>query len=391
MAACALAAILAILYFLPTKGAFVPTEYASQGYLYFKNRFILDDGRVIRPQNQNDTVSEGQAYAMLFAAWMHDHDTFDRCYLWTEEHLSRHDTPYQDDLLAWHWKDGHVVDFCAASDADADYAYALLLAAQQWGEKSPKGATPYSVKALEVLSSILQKETARLSNGKLYFLPGDWQWDGTHYVLNPSYFAPAWYRLFFTVTQDPCWEELIASGYEVVGQFSKNLGSIQSVGLAPDWCQLNLDGSLDISKTHSSNYSWDAIRTGWRLYTDLFLYEEGRAGEFLEGLAQFYDQQRSDVGKILAGYTFGGDPIVDYENPATYLPALCAGLAFPTSSLKEYAWKKIEESAHLANPGIYFIHPDDYYGNSLCLFASFLENASSVTRKPEMALWDQQR
>lgn len=365
------AVILALLYFLSTQGAFVPTEYASQGYLYFKNRFILPDGRVVRPQNQNDTVSEGQAYAMLFAAWMHDRDTFDRCYLWTEEHLSRQNTDYHDHLLAWHWQDGRVIDWCAASDADADYAYALLLAAQQWGDNGPKSSTGYADKAQKVLASILEKETARLSNGKLYFLPGDWQWDGTHYVLNPSYFAPAWYRLFFTVTQDPRWEELIASGYEVVHQFSERLGPIQSVGLAPDWCQLNLDGSLEASKTHSSHYSWDAIRTGWRLYTDFFLYEETRAKDFLQRLAKFYEDQRHDRGTIFACYTFGGQPLADYENAATLLPALCAGLASSRTALTDYTWGKIEQSAHLANPGIYFINPDDYYGNSLCLFASF--------------------
>ena len=68
-----------------------------------KNHFITAEGRVIRPKNENDTVSEGQAYAMLQAVWMDDQETFDKCYRWTENNLSRKSLT-GDHLLAWWWK-----------------------------------------------------------------------------------------------------------------------------------------------------------------------------------------------------------------------------------------------------------------------------------------------
>ena len=55
----------------------------------YRSRFIAPDGRVVRPEHGNDTVSEGQAYAMLRAAWMDDQATFDRVWHWTKERLSR--------------------------------------------------------------------------------------------------------------------------------------------------------------------------------------------------------------------------------------------------------------------------------------------------------------
>ncbi len=103
----------------------------------YRRRFIQHDGRVIRPRDGNDTVSEGQAYAVLRAVWMDDQAAFDAVYGWTETHLSRVKAR-GDHLLAWRWgrgTDGNwgVLDWAAASDADEDYALALLFAARRWG------------------------------------------------------------------------------------------------------------------------------------------------------------------------------------------------------------------------------------------------------------------
>lgn len=47
------------------------------------------DGRVVRHDQGGDTVSEGQAYAMLVAVAVGDHDTFTRVWAWTQQHLRR--------------------------------------------------------------------------------------------------------------------------------------------------------------------------------------------------------------------------------------------------------------------------------------------------------------
>src|SRR5574337_105796 len=101
----------------------------------YSKRFILQDGRVQRPRNGGDTVSEGQAYALLIASLLDDRKTFDRILDWTDAHLSRKGRT-GDHLLAWHWEPGKgVTDWNSASDADLDYALALVTASTRWRDE----------------------------------------------------------------------------------------------------------------------------------------------------------------------------------------------------------------------------------------------------------------
>ena len=86
----------------------------------FLDRYVDDDGRVVRHDQGGDTVSEGQAYAMLLAVAADDRDRFAQVWDWTRAHLQR-----GDGLLAWRWAGGRVVDDEPATDADLDAARAL--------------------------------------------------------------------------------------------------------------------------------------------------------------------------------------------------------------------------------------------------------------------------
>ncbi len=71
-----------------------------------------------------DTVGEGQAYGMLLAAAIGDAQRFDTIWGWTKDNLRR-----PDGLISFLWRNGHVLDPQAASDADLDATRALLVAA----------------------------------------------------------------------------------------------------------------------------------------------------------------------------------------------------------------------------------------------------------------------
>ena len=82
-----------------------------------------------RPSDNNDTVSEGMAYGMLFAVYMNDKATFDG--LWTQAQARRNGKG----LLRWHY-DGNGSPIGsgadnAATDADEDAAFALIMAGKQ--------------------------------------------------------------------------------------------------------------------------------------------------------------------------------------------------------------------------------------------------------------------
>ncbi len=258
----------------------------AASWSFYKTHYIQPDGRVKRPDNQNDTISEGQAYALLRSVWSRDQATFDRCYEWAESHLSQKKliTPHPDplpsrgegnkgglplpsggegnkggqaelggivgsqvqlgnqkkdsNLLAWHWGQDEqgrwgVVDANSASDADLDYALALLLAHRQWSRPD------YLAQAKLVLRDILARETCRDPWGRLWLTPGDWGECRQPLLLNPSYFSPAWYQLFFEVTQDRRWLELAESAYAGLELMSRSMGKQPGIGLVPDWCLLD--------------------------------------------------------------------------------------------------------------------------------------------------------
>ncbi|HEX6312191.1 MAG TPA: glycosyl hydrolase family 8 [Acidimicrobiia bacterium] len=95
----------------------------------FLDRYVSDEGRVARHDQGGDTVSEGQAYALLLAAAIGDRARFELVWAWTAANLQR-----PDGLLAWHWADGSVADAEPAADADLVTSRALLLAGERFDE-----------------------------------------------------------------------------------------------------------------------------------------------------------------------------------------------------------------------------------------------------------------
>lgn len=85
----------------------------------FLDRYVDGEGRVVRHDQGGDTVSEGQAYALLLAAALGDRRRFALVWRWTRERLQR-----PDGLLSFLWRDGKVEDPQAAADADLDAARA---------------------------------------------------------------------------------------------------------------------------------------------------------------------------------------------------------------------------------------------------------------------------
>ena len=89
----------------------------------FLKLYVNSDGRVVRRDQGGDTVGEGQAYGMLMAAAIGDKKRFNLIWDWTQKNLVR-----PDGLISFLWKNGHILDPQAASDADLDASRALLLA-----------------------------------------------------------------------------------------------------------------------------------------------------------------------------------------------------------------------------------------------------------------------
>jgi endoglucanase len=177
----------------------------------FLDHYLDPDGRVVRHDEGGDTVSEGQAYALLVSALTGDEARFDRTWRWTRAHLQR-----DDGLLAWHWQDGRVVDPHPAADADLDAARALALAARRFARPALRR------QARRMAAAVLSLETR---NGRLVAGP----WARERGVLNPSYVSPAAATTLARLGHAPAWHQVRDQGLATARALT------EGPQLPPDW------------------------------------------------------------------------------------------------------------------------------------------------------------
>lgn len=347
-------------------------QIAENTWAGFKHHFIDESGRVKRIENE-DTVSEGQAYAMLRAVWMNDKETFDKCYIWTENNLSRTQTN-GDNLLAWHWKDGKIRDWMSASDADIDYALSLVFADACWKGDAPAGVEDYGTKAKLVLEDIIRLETYSTSTGKLYLSP--WILDNPtqpdHLPVNPSYYSPAHFRIFYEYTKDSRWLSLIDTTYYLLNSLSKNLEDLRGVGLIPDWCSVNKNDKFNSLEGKSNDFGYEAIRVLFRVGLDYFWFKSKQAKKFLADFSKFLEHQFETESVVFCEYDYIGQVLKRYESPAFYAcyyyPLQAASSPYSKAALKKcrgYIRK---------NDNVWFYQNEkEYYLNSLAWLADGLQ------------------
>jgi len=381
----------------------------------YVRHYISPEGRVVIPERGGETISEAQAYALLRAVWGEDQAIFARVYGWTRHHLSREQT-CGDSLLAWRWgrkSDGSwgVLDANTASDADLDYALALTLAARR-GWAAPPGLPPYLDEARRVQAAILEKEVVTLPRGKLLLTPGNWHEDRPPYLVNPSYFSPATYRLLYETFADPRWHQLRRDTYPLLFRLASGLGGlipgslsnaansiynpliiqvlltenrklktenlIKGVGLFPDWCRVDAQGRPTPAPDKTTDFGWEAVRLPWRLALDALWFKDEIAARLLtQNFLPFIMKEWQTRGKLFAVYGYDGAPRVDYESPVMYAGCLAAALAAGDRKLTRQMADKILSFYREKNGQAYFEAPDNYYAQNwawlgLALYAGWI-------------------
>ncbi len=323
----------------------------------YKASFLEPSGRVVRPRDGNDTVSEGQAYALLFSVLLGERHTFKRVLNWTQANLSR-TAGHGDSLLAWRWQGGAVVDWNSASDADLDYALALILARRRWGEAA------FLEQARRAGRDILSKETLDIARLGTLVLPGAWvKMEDGRLLINPSYFSPAAFGLLHEVTGEAKWRELISVSYEVWKRSGRRLGKIRGVGLPPDWCAVTEEGRLTEMPGRSTSYGWEALRVPMRAGMDVLLRRSQRARSYLRARPVRFFRKWFSTGhsKVAAVYSRAGSATDSSESLAMTATALFACLASgkraPAELVRTFEQQVASEKFR-----------DDYYGQSLAFF-----------------------
>jgi endoglucanase len=291
----------------------------------FLERYVEDDGRVVRHDQGGDTVSEGQAYAMLLAAADGDERRFELVWTWTREHLQR-----DDGLLSWRWADGRVADPEPAADADLDAARALMVAAERFDE--PR----YAEDGRALGRAIADHETAAAAD-KTVLVAGPWARERG--ALNPSYWSP---RAFAALDM----HEVAASARRLTDRLTED-------GLPPDWAKVEPWGVFPAGSPDGGGpvYSYDAVRVPLR-------YAESCDPADRKLAARLWPSLQHEPGAAKRG--LDGAPMTGDESPV----ALAGAAASAHAAGDERAARELLDRAAALDEE----HPS-YYGSAVVALA----------------------
>ena len=277
----------------------------------WKADLLTSDGaggflRVRRPDSPNavnTTNSEGMAYGMLIAVYLDDQPLFDALWQYVLLHLNGNG------LMNWEISSSGGVTgqgSGAATDGDEDMAFALVMADRQWGGRGSL-TEDYITYGRRLITAIWDHEVDHQAGDVL--LPGD-SWGGSP-PLNPSYFAPAFYRVFGAVTDNVAgWNRVVDSSYDVIERSLNATNQNETNGLVPAWCDANGTPRVPFSggPTH---FQLDSCRIPFRIGQDLCWFGEPRAKAYLAKISGFYTQ--IGAANITDGYELNGTPRPEYS------------------------------------------------------------------------------
>lgn len=333
----------------------------------YKTRFIFcgadcggNLGLVHDPAAGYTAVSEGVGYGMLMAVLMDDQAAFNMIFDAANTVL------WQDFFGLYHWRadrSGNVIGQGSATDADQDIALALIFAQQrvwdsQW-QQHP--AVPYGDRAHKIIGALYQHE---VRDGR-YLIPGN-QWDVDQgEITSPSYFAPAWYRIFDAFQGTDRWGPVIDQVYDTLAATE---GAVR--GLAPDWSQTDgapaypwCDANGRPRQDCRYEMYYDGIRTPWRIGMDCLWFDELRACSFVNSGMHFLQNTvgRGDPNSaaILARmYDMQGNPIVDVQDGAM----LGMWLAASAASDNQLMFRALSD--RMSGPYATFALSNGFWGDS---------------------------
>lgn len=276
----------------------------------FKEEIVTARGArgMLRPRRPDtpdgvvdSTVSEGVAYGMLIAMLMNEQAMFDA--FWGYALCFFNDNG----LMDWYISpDGEArLGHGAATDADEDMAWALVMAHRQWGGGSVRNQS-YLGHAQRLIHAIYTCEVDHDRYPDM-LLPGD-DWRGKN-VFNPSYFAPHQYRLFGEVSGNRAgWQRVIDRGYEIIERCQNQRQGNQDNGLVPAWCDCE-GNPVEAFPGAMQNHQYDSARLPFRLAQDWAFHREPRARVYLERVCRFYQLVGADG--VVDGYELDGTPAPD--------------------------------------------------------------------------------
>jgi endo-1,4-beta-D-glucanase Y len=291
-----------------------PTQASADDVLRafrrFRDEIVTRDGangflRTRRPDtpdgHANSTVSEGIAYGMIISVMLDEQAMFDDFWRYAKYWFN------DNGLMQWYIApDGsRALGKGAASDADEDMAWALVMADRQWGGRGALDSD-YESEALRMIERLYELEVDHAQWPDM-FLPGD-EWRGRD-VFNPSYFAPNQYRVFGEVSGNVAgWQRVVERGYQIIERSLNDASGNRDNGLVPAWCDF-AGTPVEAFPGAMMNYQYDSARLPFRIGQEWAYAAAPPARHYLQRISAFF----AGIGaeEIVDGYTLRGEPAPD--------------------------------------------------------------------------------
>ena len=270
--------------------------------------------------NRPSSISEGQSYGMVVAYVLEDQTLFDTIFTANRTKFCRLNSTdpaintVAPDLMGWAYDPlrEQVDDWNFATDADVYTAYMLYLAHDKWGSA---GLHNYKAEADKIVAQLKQFNIRTITlNGEAnikVFTTDIFQQTKDPFEYNPSYSAPAMFRLFATETSDPVWDEVADDSYKVNEKVANDtFRGMEGVGLVPNFCALTTNGELrDVRQDESriGKHGADAFRTHGLIEMDRRFNNSSLASAYLaNNPAPFFLNEYNNKNNINAEYMYDG-------------------------------------------------------------------------------------
>jgi len=269
-------------------------------------KFDSKSGRFGIPgDNSIVTVSEGIGYGMLLAAYYGDKTLFDGLWAYYKKFSTTKG------IMNWGINNTActVVGQNGATDAELDVAWALWVAYNQFGFDAT-----YMTGAKAMIATIKANEIDASKTLK----PGDafgGAGTGVNDLVNPSYFSPAYYRVFGELTNDAAfWMDVYKRGYDILDKAANS-----TTGLVPDWSTSGGVIPASGAATYDdggTRFFYDAVRTPVRTALDYLWYGDDapRALAFTKKINAWLRGAHPSVTTIGSQYSLSGQKLQDFHN-----------------------------------------------------------------------------
>jgi len=346
----------------------------------YASHFIDGQGRVIDPQGNDRSTSEGQAYGLFFALANNDRDHFDRLLNWTQNNMASGDLATH--LPGWLWgkdKSGQwkTLDSNPASDADVWMAYTLVEAGRLW--KQPR----YTTLGRKMMTQIAQREVVNLPGLGTTLIPGPTGFQhGQSWMLNPSYLPLFLFERFAFVDPSGPWKRIAQSIPRLLRESASHgfamdwVSYVPGQGFKPVTLQQGKDAEVPVG-------SYDAIRV--YLWAGMLSAKNSRRAEILQavqGMGAYLVNHDSPPAKI----GVQGDPIVQ-DGPVGFSAAVLPYLRAMPRCEKMFAQQEGRLRGQRDQSSGLYGKNQGYYDQNLVLFATgYLEDRFQFGLSGELVL-----